>query len=143
MPDVFVEKRNFYGASIEEALQSTADEARLFFYVDFDQNADGKPTVHVFRNEAIAAPFAMDNEPDYSTTYPFREFKRERDSVELATAVLVEPKNRKDSKWSKDTGSIALYGRQERFISDFDLKGTTQATNVGERALAQYDTPQV
>lgn len=137
VPDTYIEKYDYFGNSVREALQQVADELRLFFYVDLDN------TFHMFRTEILAAPFGLDNEaPDYVGTFPFGQFRREYDSVDLQNAVLVEPEKRRHSRWSKDTTSITAYGRQERFISDSNLGKPQQAVNVGERAIAQNKDPQ-
>lgn len=137
VPDQYVEPYDYYGATIREALQQVADEKRLFFYVDLDN------VFHMFRTETIAAPFSLDNEaPDYVSTFPLYEWNRTPDSTELANAILVEPEHRSRARWSKDAESITAYRRHERFISDTNLENAQQATNVGERALAQSKDPE-
>lgn len=142
VPDVYVEKANHYGYSVDDGLETLDQDARLFHYLDFDDDEDGVPTVHIFRNETLPAPWNADNDtPDLATSFPFRQFWRERDSVQLANAVLVEPSQRGKARWSRNASSINLFGRRERFISDVNLKNVQQAVNTGERSLAQYDTP--
>jgi hypothetical protein len=68
---------------------------------------------------------------------------RRPDSVDLANAILVEPEERKDSRWVKDAASVQAYGSQERFLSDADLGGPRQAERVGERTLADSAQPEL
>ena len=132
----YVEAYDYYGSSVSEALEHVADELRLHFYIDLDN------VFQMFRTDAVAAPFDLDNDaPDLVTTFPFRSWTHEKESL-LGNAVLVEPEQRKLSRWTRDAGSIAAYGRQERFISDSNLGGKIAALNVGARAIAMGADPQ-
>lgn len=139
-----VEPYDYFGMSVREALQHVADELRLHFHVDYDN------VFHMFRTDAVNAPFGLSNvrdgevgAPDYSTTFPFREWWYEDDSIALGNAILAQPELRKDSVWETDAASIAAYGRQERFISDPNWGGKRQAENNALRALAVMAQPEV
>ncbi len=127
----------FLGMTVREALDATADEARLHYYVDFDRD------LHMARNEVITAPFGLnDDDPDYVTDFPFSEWDgHSRDSVELATAIYVQGDKRED--WVENASAIALYGRQERSLQDSELITAAQITAAGNRALAENDAPHV
>lgn len=133
-----VEAYDYFGMSVREALQHVADELRLHFYIDYDN------VFHMFRAEAVPAPFGLDNEaPDFATTFPLREWRYAKDSQNLANAILAEPEKRKHSTWETDATSIAAYERQERFISDTNLRGRQQASNTALRGLAMTADPEV
>jgi len=124
------------GMTVREALDQVADEARCHYYVDFDAD------LHLARDEVVSAPFALDDTaPDYSTSFPYTEYRRARDSTDLATAVYVQGES--DQSWVTDSGAIAAYGRQERAVNDGDLKTATQRTRAGDRALAEQAAPVV
>lgn len=132
-----VEAYDYYGNTVREALDQVAEEVRLNFYIDFEN------VFHIFRNEVFDSPFDLKNTGfDLSASFPFRVWSHTRDSSELGNAILVEPEQRKDSRWTRDAASVAAYGRQERFISDQNLGGPIAASNVGERALAGVKDPQ-
>ena len=135
----FVEPYEYYGNTVREALNHVADELRLHFYVDLDNN------FRMFRNEDVhRAPFDLDNEaPDWATTFPFREWSYDQDSTDLSNAILVEPKARKNSRWTKDSTSIAAYGRHERFLSDDNLHKPTQALAMGNRTILSAKDPEI
>lgn len=136
VPDEYVEAYDYYGNSVDEALSHVADEVRGHFYIDLDN------VFRFFRDDAVTAPFGLDNEaPNYTTTFPFREAKDSDDFTELANAVLVEPERRRDSAWISDTGSIAAYGRVERFVSDENLHRRKSVVNVGARAVNETKNP--
>jgi hypothetical protein len=138
IPDEYVEAYDYFGATVGEALSHIADELRLHFYIDLDN------VFQMYRSDQVAAPFGLDNDaPDYASTFPFREYARSRDSVELANAILAEPEKRKHARWVKDSTSIVAYGRQERFVSDSNLHRAKQARNLGNRTLASTKDPQV
>ena len=138
IPDEFIEAYDYFGASVEEGLAHVADELRMHHFIDLDN------VFQMYRQDTVAAPFALDNDaPDYALSFPFREYSRAEDTVDLANAILVEPEKRKHSRWSRDTTSIAAYGRQERFISDSNLHRPQQALNVGARTLADSKDPEV
>lgn len=138
IPDEYIEPYDYYGATVDEALSHVADELRLHFFIDLDN------VFQMYRQDTVAAPFGLDNDaPNYSTTFPFREYSRAEDTVELANAILVEPEKRKHSRWSSDATSIAAYGRQERFVSDSNLHRPAQALNLGARTLADSKDPEV
>jgi hypothetical protein len=124
------------GMTVREALDQVADEARCHWYVDFDAD------LHLARSEVVSAPFALDDtSPDHVTSFPYTDYRRARDSTDLATAVYVQGES--DQSWVTDSGAIATYGRQERAVNDGDLKTATQRTRAGDRALAEQAAPVV
>lgn len=128
------EKFEYEGYTVREALEQVADEFRCFFYIDFDKD------LHFFRVETEASPFDLDDTaPDMTATFPYTEFVLEKDTTELTNAVYVQGED--GFTWVTDAPSIAAYGRQERSISDDNLKNSTQRTRAGERALAQDSEP--
>ena len=136
--DEDMEPYDYFGASVDEAVAHVAEELRMHHFVDLDN------AFQMIRNEAVTAPFDLDNEaPDLVDTFPFREWRNTSDSVELANAVLVEPEKRKHSRWVKDATSIDDYERQERFISDSNIHRPTQATKLGNRTLNEVKDPDV
>ena len=141
--DEHIERYDYWTLTVRAALDHLADEKRLHFRVGFDEDEDGIPTLRVYRDDTDPAPFDLDNiAPDHATSFPFREFEHPTDSVELANAILVSPEKRRQAVWRKDTDSIAAYGRQERSVNDSAIHGRQQASNVGDRALAQSSTPE-
>lgn len=136
VPDEVVEPYDYFGSTVEEGLQHVADQVRGIFYIDLDN------VFRFFRDDAVPAPFDLDRaNPDYVTTFPFREWSDTKDSVELATAVLMEPERRRDALWIKDTLAIATYGRQERFVSDSNIHRRKGALNTAVRAINDTKNP--
>lgn len=136
IPDSFVEKYDYYGASVDEALAHVDDELRLHHFIDLYNG------FRMYRQDKVLAPFSLNNDtPDYTSSFPFREYSRAEDSVELANAILVEPEKRKHSRWAKDKTSIAAYKRQERFVSDANIHRPAQAKKVANRELADTKDP--
>jgi hypothetical protein len=142
LPDAYIEKSEYHTMTVREALDQVCEVLRLHYDVDFDNDEDGEPTIRFWRNGYATGAFDLNNDdPDYATSFPYREFKLSSDSVELANAIFVEPEKKRHSTWVKDTASIAVYGRQERAITDESLHNKTQAQNAGERALDANDLP--
>ena len=128
------EKFDYEGYTVREALEQVADEFRCFFYIDFDKD------LHFFRVETENSPFDLDDTaPTMTTSFPYTEFVLEKETTELTNAVYVQGED--GFSWVTDAPSIAAYGRQERSISDDNLKSSTQRTRAGERALAQDSEP--
>jgi hypothetical protein len=94
----------------------------------------------MFREEILAAPFDLDDTaPDYSTSFPYSEFERERDTMELTNAVKVIGK--RHTRTVTDAASIAAYGRQESIIVDDTLRTAEQVRAAGRRRLLQLAEP--
>lgn len=137
IPDEYVGAYDYFGQSVNEALSQIADELRCHYYIDLDN------VFQMYRSDTVAAPFDLDNEaPNFTTTFPFRQWNYAEDSVDLANAILVQPEKRKHSRWVKDASSIATYGRQERFVSDSNIHRAKQARAIGNRALNAAKDPQ-
>lgn len=135
-PGGTAEKANLDGMTVREALDQIADEARAFYYVDFGND------LHFFRTETVAAAFNLnDTTPNYSTSFPFTEYQRTRDSGELATAAYVQGET--GIAWVSDAAAIATYGRQERTVNDGALKTAQAIVNAGTRTLAQQSSPAI
>lgn len=142
LPDgVTIEAYDYFGSTVNEALEHVAEEFDGHSYIDFD---------NVFRmfkgtnDDTPAAPITLDNnDPDYATSFPFAEWVYSNDSVELANVVVVEPAKRKHVRIVKDTTSIAAYGRHERFLSDENLHRRAQARKAGQRVLRQDKDPTI
>lgn len=144
VPDEDVEREDMFGMTVAEALDSVANEVGLRYWVDLDN------VLHVHKTKTVSAPFSLDNDaPDYSTSFPFREFSWRRDSTDLANAVLVEPEKREDSRWATAPANIAQYewgdstGRQERFISAEEIRTARAAerkADVQLQRLKAYDS---
>jgi len=135
-PSMTLDAATYDGMTVREALDQVADEARSHYYLDFDAD------LHLARDEVVSAPFALDDTaPDHVTSFPYTEYRRARDSTDLATAVYVQGES--DQSWVTDSGAIAAYGRQERAVNDGDLKTATQRTRAGDRALAEQAAPVV
>lgn len=136
VPDEQVERQDMYGMTVAEALDSVSNEVGLHYWIDLDNK------LHVAKAATIPAPFDLDNEdPDYSTSFPFRDFAYTKDSVDLANAVLVEPEKREDSRWSVSNENIENYahgdstGRQEQFISAEEIRTARGASRHGDAQL--------
>jgi hypothetical protein len=133
-----------YGMTVAEALDSVANEVGLRYWIDLDN------TLNVHKTKTIAGPFSLDNDaPDYSTSFPFREFTWRRDSTDIANAVLVEPEKREDSRWAVAQANIDLYewgdstGRQERFVAAEEIRTARAAerkADVQLQRLKAYDS---
>jgi hypothetical protein len=134
LPAEQVEPASYGGMTVREALDSVADEMDLHYYVDFTKD------LHMFRSEVIDAPFGLDDDaPDYSTTFPYSDFRRERDTMELTNAVKVI--GRRHTRTVTDDASIAAYGRQESIIVDDSLRTLEQVLAAGRRRLNQLAEP--
>jgi hypothetical protein len=135
-PSMTLDPATYDGMTVREALDQVADEARCHWYVDFDAD------LHLAQDEVVSAPFALDDtSPDLVTSFPYTEYRRARDSTDLATAVYVQGES--DQSWVTDSGAIATYGRQERSVNDGDLRTSTQRSRAGDRALAEQAAPVV
>jgi hypothetical protein len=133
-PSMTLDAATYDGMTVREALDQVADEARCHWYVDFDAD------LHLARDEVVSAPFALDDtDPNYSTSFPYTEYRRSRDTTDLATAVYIQGES--DQSWVTDSGAIATWGRQERSVNDGDLKTSNQRTRAGDRALAEQAAP--
>lgn len=137
-PDEQVERADMYGMTVAEALDSTANEVGLTFWIDADN------ILHIHKAATTPAPFELDNEtPDFVTSFPFRDFEYTKESVDLANAILVEPEKREDSRWSVAPANIANYawgdstGRQEQFISAEEIRTARGAQRHGAAQLAR------
>lgn len=136
LPSVDVDKADYDGMTVREALDQVADDQRLFYYVDFEK------ALHMFRTETLSAPFDLDDTtPDFAERFPYSQWSHSRDSVELANAAYVQGEKRQT--WVTDSPSIASYGRQERSVSDGELVTLTQRENAGARANAELAQPQI
>lgn len=134
LPSGDVDPYDADGATVREALDALAEQLRLSFYVDYDAD------LHIFRTETISAPFALnDRDPDFVTSFPYREWSETDDSVELANAQYVQ--GEQGVAWVEDSASIAQWGRQERSISDPELRTAAQIANAGARANAEVSQP--
>lgn len=137
IPDENVERYDYFGSTVAEALDHVAEELRLHWYIDLDN------IFRMRRDESDTAPFDLDNEaPDYVTTFPFQGWRHDSDSVELANVILTEPEKRRHARWVKDATSIAAYGRAERFVSDSNLHKPAQAVATGNRTLRLSKDPE-
>jgi hypothetical protein len=137
LPDEIIEAASYGGMTVREALDSVADEMSLFYYVDYEGPSGD---LHMFREEILAAPFDLDDTaPDYSTSFPYSEFSRERDTMELTNAVKVIGK--RHTRTVTDEDSIAAYGRQESIIVDDTLRTAEQVRAAGRRRLLQLAEP--
>ncbi len=135
-PSMTLDAATYDGMTVREALDQVADEARVHWYVDFDAD------LHLARDEVVSAPFALDDtDPDHVTSFPYSEYRRSRDTTDLATAVYVQGES--DQSWVTDSGAIATWGRQERSVNDGDLRTSTQRARAGDRALAEQAAPVV
>ncbi len=135
-PSMTLDAATCDGMTVREALDQVADEARCHWYVDFDAD------LHLARDEVVSAPFVLDDtSPDRVSSFPYTEYRRARDSTDLATAVYVQGES--DQSWVTDSGAIATWGRQERAVNDGDLRTATQRSRAGDRALAEQAAPVV
>jgi hypothetical protein len=138
LPGGNVEKYNYHGLSVLEGLQHVADELSLYFYLDYDAD------LHMFRNEVVTAPFDLDDaSPDYSSSFPYWDFKHTTDLIDIANAVLSSGKHKQHTRWRKDQASIDLYGREEDSVIDPELRSLSQVIAAGDRVLDQYDLPTI
>jgi len=140
--DEYVEPANYHGQTCLEAFESIASDRSLFMDVDFDDDEDGSPTLSFFRTITAVAQFDLDNSaPDFSDTYPYREFVDFDDSQDLATMVYVIPEKEAEAKWSYDATQKALYGWQQSSLTDTSLKGPKGARRIGGKFLSEFDQP--
>ncbi len=136
VPDENVEPYDYYGTTVEEALQHVADQVRCHFYIDLDN------VFQWFRTDAVPGPFYLDNDaPDYVNSFPFQGWADTYDTVDLGNAVLMDPERRKDAVWVKDADSISAFRRHERFVSDSNIHRRKAARNVARRALEENLSP--
>lgn len=134
LPSEYVDPASFEGTTIREALERTADELSLHFYLDFDED------LHMFRTETVAAPFSLnDTSPNYSTSFPYSEWDLNRDSLELTNVVRV--KGKRHVRDVRDYPSIAAYGIQRSIIVDDSLRTVAQVIAAGNRRLNQLAEP--
>ena len=140
--DESIPAANYHGMSTLEAFEQVADERNLFMEVDFDEDADGTPTLSFFRTITAVATFDLDNEaPDFSSTFPYREFQDQDDSSDLATMVYVIPEDQQDAAWVVSTTQRATWGWQQSSFTDASIKGPNGVERIGGRFLDEFDQP--
>jgi hypothetical protein len=142
LPAVQVDRVMFENMTVREALQLTADELTLHFYVDFGDDAGGPPDLHMFQTETFDAPFDLDaDSPDYADSFPFSEFSVDNDSQDYKNAVRV--RGDRIRLWVVDQDEIDDRGRQETAVTAPELVTLAQVRNAGRRVLDQDGEPEV
>ena len=76
-------EQDFSGKSLQRAIEQIEKITGAEHYVDFYKR------LHYFTSESNAAPYSLSTSPNYTTSWPFFDFKLPEDSVEKVNAVYI------------------------------------------------------
>lgn len=126
-------EQDFSGMTLHEALTEIAKYTGGSFYVDFDK------VLHYYDSETIAAPFALSDTPNGTTSFEYEDFTLPRDSIDRCNAVYVI--GDAISGWRYLGGVPPAAGtRRAVTIRDPEITTTAQLEAAGDSYLAQHDS---
>jgi len=120
----------FEAVNVREAMDHICRKTGGMYYVDFYRR------LHYFSaDEGVDAPFYLSTEPDMVNSFPYEEFKRNRDATKLINRVLVV--GDEISVWRENAASIAFYGGDpdgvfEGILRDDNIKTIPDANAYGD-----------
>lgn len=121
---------DYTGMSVQGALSQVAQLVNAIYYVDYDKD------LHFFQSEVVAAPFELIRPADPPDSQPYGDFQIEDASPDIAHAVLVRGDG--VQLWREMVGAPVDATRQERSVTDMNIKTVADAEALGDALLAKW-----